>query len=125
MAKHTPKNAPKKKAPAKPARKTPPTVEPWLIGTPDKEMGEEMILGLLDVIVALDADVQVVSKLLGVDLSKNPSLQTYREWPEERKAQWAISLSGPFWGGQWGANLQLKSYYYKYGNCSVSVNPRP
>ncbi len=125
MAKHTPKNAPKKKAPAKPARKIPPTVEPWLIGTSEKEMGEEMILGLLDVIVALDADVQVVSKLLGVDLSKNPRLQTYREWPEEHKAQWAISLSGPSWGGQWGANLQLNSYYYKYDNCSVSVNPRP
>lgn len=112
MAKHTPKkNAPKKKAPAKPARKTPPTAEPWLETLSEKGAGEEMILGLLDLIVALDADVDMVTELLGVDLKKNTRLQAYREWPDNHKTQWCVTL-GTEWGGEWGAEVRLSSNSY-------------
>ncbi len=102
------KNAQKKNVPVTPARKTPPIEEPWLETASEKEAGEEIILGLLDLIVALDADVDMVTRLLGVDLKKNTRLQAYREWPDNHKTQWCIGLHTE-WGGQWGAEVQLSS----------------
>lgn len=114
MAKHTQKKVPKtpkaqQKTPAASARKAAPTsTDPWLVTGADLRTGEEMILGLLDLVAALDEDVQMVSSLLGVDLRTR--LQAYRDWPTEHKTQWYVHLDTSQWGGEWGAEVQLSSF---------------